>query len=349
MISFPYLKEEIRRILKACQDYNLGTFCSWITNNLLMSKFFRIIFFGINFILFYLYRILLAILFLNFSFANGDLRLIFYLLPVSFIIWILSFFFYYHMWSVEGNLNYLKACMDVFPVVNANYKLDSRFIKINPLDCRFKITAFGYSEGFTNDHYPRLVGFWFDLASFDLSYQKYKKFTSILSAFIISIYTFCWFYLSYKFFLSGDSLVILNTEPFLWGLLKFTKRSFHTTRPLYAPWDARTVIENVMNPLKIATANKYSPGHMVYGELESNGDFKAYGMLTSKSQVSDPNIIIKKLCSTKIDGSCGDQYYIPFDNPLTLKKGLFSTFSSGISSQLFARVDITTLLDSEKK
>lgn len=70
-------------------------------------------FFSVHFILFYLLRFVTAGLFVNFSFFNGDLRLLFYMLPFSFLIWLLSFFYFYFKYFREGTTNYILELLEV--------------------------------------------------------------------------------------------------------------------------------------------------------------------------------------------------------------------------------------------
>lgn len=90
--------------------------------------------------------------------------------------------------------------------------------------------------------------------------------------------------------------------------LTFIKRSFHATRPLSAPQEARYIKESFMYYLYHHSNKSYFMGHMVYGDVLPNGDFNAFGMLTTKPTTTNPNIKPEFISSSRIDGEAGEQY-----------------------------------------
>lgn len=108
-------------------------------------------------------------------------------------------------------------------------------------------------------------------------------------------------------------------------------------------------MKKAMNPLKVDTLQIYSPGHMVYGELQANSDFKAYGMRTTKPVVPHSQIkSIKLPVNYKVDGTQGDQFYIPFGTPQILKAGSFTITPVGNSAQQFALLNIPAIFEAQK-
>lgn len=80
-LYFPYLKEEIRRILYCWNENIFSYYWCLLINFLTSSRRNRVIYFTVHFIIFYLFSLIQAILFANVVFFHGDLRDNLYLLP----------------------------------------------------------------------------------------------------------------------------------------------------------------------------------------------------------------------------------------------------------------------------
>jgi hypothetical protein len=114
----------------------------------------------------------------------------------------------------------------------------------------------------------------------------------------------------------------------LWLVIK---RSFHNTRTLYAPRDARFFNnEKAQNQLRSATAGKYGPGHPVIGENTSEG-YRVDGYATNDAKRGVeilPNNI------SPISKKQGPQYFVPFDEPVTMPTADFRAPIPGSESKL---------------
>ena len=113
LVTFPYLKEDVRLFLNSWNDSIFGPICSSIMDSLYASKIFQYFFVIFHITTIYLVRILQSILLLNFAFFEGDLRYSLYLLPFSFLSWIFSFLEYYLKTFFEGSLLYLEDVLSV--------------------------------------------------------------------------------------------------------------------------------------------------------------------------------------------------------------------------------------------
>lgn len=348
LLKFPYLQEEVRVILKTLFDDFLGSCCISISNMMTAYKSFRYLYFSMHFIFVILIKVITALLFFYFVFFSGDFYILLYFIPFSFVSWVLGNLFYYHFWVIEGNKNHIQDCLSVTLNDKAHVQVKDNYVHALPQDFTFRLTPFGYSEGFTHEHYPILVSKWFEFSSLDVSLTKYKNKLRVLYIFIFFVYFFCWFYITFTFFfIKEKSTIVLMGGSSFWNhkMFSFIKRSFHSTPPAFRHYDSRNLRESVMYPLYYQTGKLYYMGHHVYGELLPNGDYQAFGMLTSKASTSNPNIVPVLLSTIRIDGNSGNQYIIPFTSPVIIKAGDFSPQPDGISSQLFKRPDIEAILD----
>jgi len=99
---FPHLQEEIKKILYIKNEVLWAPFFTFIIENLEKSKYFMIGFYTIHFSVFYVFRIYVLWLFIEFTFFGGDLRNIWYCVPFSFIVWLLQFLNYYFFSFLMG-------------------------------------------------------------------------------------------------------------------------------------------------------------------------------------------------------------------------------------------------------
>jgi hypothetical protein len=156
IIGYPYLREEIRKLMYNSFEGPLGTICFKIITLIFKYKTFKYIFFIIHFIIFCLYRLVLVSLFVWCCFFNGNFVFFILLSPLSFLIWLLTFFIYYFTIFLESNTNYIK---DVFIVSFKNdiYTDNSRYIRICLNDLSFELSPFGKEEGFTENDISSIV------------------------------------------------------------------------------------------------------------------------------------------------------------------------------------------------
>lgn len=271
--SYPHLKEEVRKILYSWNDSLVGDCCLKITKYLLKSKIFRITFITLDVLLFYVFRIIIISIFISFCFFNGDLQYLLYLSPISFFIWILSFYSYYYSQFIFDNTIYIQNIL----IVKLQQPISVKESKLPIIDLVnkqliFTLTEEGVNDGFVSADLPILAIKWKELALINSFFYYQRDFKYIFN-FLVIIQMICWFYLSYVFF--GNTYIVFSTSP--WFVVK---RAFSFTKPLLAPRDARFVKEPFQNALKTKTGNEFPVGHPVFGEVEKDGSYRTDGSLT---------------------------------------------------------------------
>ena len=325
LVNFPYLKHQIHLVLVTWEYSFVGDVCSKLLN-LLLSSTYIWIFFSFHFFLFYIVGCIQTLLFCNFVFLHGDLRWNLYLLPLSFIIWILRFLEYHFFTFFLSSLDYLNAVLNV-TYKNQHYLITENFVIIKPKDLFYQITPYGFSRGFTNE--TIVFQQWLEYMTVRVFYIKYKKYTHILSTSFLVINMISWSYI-----ISSANPDILST----WEMI-LTRRSFSSTKILLAPRHMRHLEENYQYRLKIDTDGKHSPGHPVYGDFSTSGKFAAEGSVTHGTTHGQN--------STELGIKNGDikpTFVIPFDTPKEIDKSQIKNEIPG-SAQFLAKPDIKTKLD----
>lgn len=324
LLTFPYLKEEFRIVLDSFNPS--GSMLIRITNKLIESLVIRYVFFSIHFLLFYCFRFLCLSLFIRYVFYHGDLRYLIYLLPISFLIWLLRFLDYSYFYFVQATENSMKDLLIIESLTPLTpEELSSTFITRNGLI--FTLTDFAIKEGYTRDH---VIDRWLTLLPLRVTITKYKKYSDIFSKIFLIFYVFAWFSIT------SDNTSILS------GFGLFFRRTFSSTRPLLAPpRDWRYMKEpGPANDLKQKTGGAYGPGHPVYGEQQADGTYRADGQLTKGAGTKEyPS---QDLGIPAPNGK--QQNYIPFDTPVVLKPGDVNAPIPG-SEALLEKPEVKAKLD----
>jgi len=334
-ITYPYLKEEIRKILDTWNDSFIGDFSIWLTNKLADHKIFKASLFFSAFLLFYVHRLLLSCLFIGFCFFNQDLRLIVYFIPFKFIFWILDFVYYYYKTFFMANYNYINDLLIISlnnPLTSA--ELDSLLFTREFKDFSFTLSTIARKNGLSDSDLSFTVKTWLRIIHIRSSFIFYQQVCNYFSILLVVLNFFCWSYIAYHFFFNN---IIMAT---FWVVIK---RSFHNTRTLYAPRDARFFNnERAQNQLRSATAGKYGPGHPVIGENTSEG-YRVDGYATN-----DPKRGIEILPNniSPISKKQGPQYFVPFDEPVTMPTADFRQPIPGSETKLAERGVETKIKDS---
>ena len=117
-----------------------------------------------------------------------------------------------------------------------------------------------------------IIKTWARITPIQSSFILYQRLSTYFST-VLLLNFLCWSCITYYFFY--NKIIKAN---FYSAVLK---RSFHTTRPLYAPpRDARFINnEQAQNRLRLATEGKYGPGHPVIGETTPI-DYRVDGYVT---------------------------------------------------------------------
>lgn len=145
--------------------------------------------------LFVVFRIYILYLFLNFIFCHGDLRSLLYLIPVSFLLWLLQNLNYYFSFFMLGTYNAFK---DLF---------DFKLIKGTP---HIAFSLHSLSLGYPQDSLEAFVNKYRSVERVYVYYSFYSKGIKILSIIMFSIQIISWFVISYKI---STFIFVYNTIP----------------------------------------------------------------------------------------------------------------------------------------
>lgn len=198
-LTYPYLKEEIRKILYSWNDAFLGDFCAKLIDILASSMFFRISFYLLHFIVFYFARLLTAILLFYCVFYQGDFSYFLIILPFMFFIWLLSFFNYYFIYFQQACNNYICSLISASLSHKEIYVFN--LVKLDPSSqILFKLTEEALSKGYTTLDINHLAKEWYIQAQLSSYFDLYLKITKYINYFIFLLQLISWCYITELFF-----------------------------------------------------------------------------------------------------------------------------------------------------
>lgn len=197
-VTFLNLQEEMRIILYTWNDTIFSVICSKLIDKLYGSKIFLFIYLFTHFSIFYIMRIILLLLFINFIWFNGDLRWILFVVPFSFIIWVLSFFDYYFQIFFKNHCNYLRSILNVKQINTVQAFSGMIYTSLDNLN--FNLTSHGYNEGYTLEDMPVLINEWHIAAYLGVYISKYSHFLIIIRRILFILQLINVFALVYFFF-----------------------------------------------------------------------------------------------------------------------------------------------------
>lgn len=344
----PSPKEEVRIFLYNYNDLWLGDLCVKSINLLFNSKLYRYIFFSFHFLLFYLFKGLRLYFFICFTFLQYDMRFLLYLAPLSFVLWLFDFFYYYHYWFITANLNYLHDMVNTTTTSIISDKFNFIIIK-SWEDLHISLTPFGISQGFTTDPDDLfyLKSKFLHLSGAKALIQEYTLKWKFLDYIFLLCYFICWSYIVYYFFFYNNETYIAM------GLLAIFRRgsssfsntaNFHSTAPKYARDFRFFKDRNKGAALEAKTKGAFQRDHGVYGE-EENGSYNAEGLLThGHGTWENPSEFLHK---TDIKGK-QPQNHIPFSQEQKISPSDLSPPVPG-SEAYFKQKSIKDTLDLAKK
>lgn len=263
-ITYPYLKEEVRKILYSWNETFFGPLFTNLLDKLYNSSILQIILFGLHFIMCYLIKILQICFFLNFVFFHGDLRYVFFLLPFSFLSWIFDFFSYYFEVYVESSLHYVCEILYVTPIIPLTVdEYTAKHVLKTGNDFTFKITPFGYNEGFiegaNNSGLRSLANSWLKFQHLNIVIKKYKKFLYFFNIILLSLRILCWFGIIFFPFKASTDIFFTNIGSFF-SRISIIRPRFIMRAP---PSEAYSVRRQFQAQLEKETENSYKSGHPV--------------------------------------------------------------------------------------
>lgn len=315
--TYPYLKEEIRKILYTWNEMIGGPFCSFILKQLLISKYNRIMFFFFHFVIFYILRFIPLIFLLNFAFFDGDFRLILYCLPLAFIIWLFKFIDYYFVIFFEGTCEYIRSLVSVVDH-NKPFMTSNGILKTTVEELDFKLTQealdLGYTEKYDGDY---LSNSWLQLANLSVSFLKYQKHRKHFSIFFFLLQLIIWIFLVHYYFLNDKTFIGIFSTTFITVFKPFNmfSRYFSAATPCRAPKEIYFIKPPFTKQLAQITRGGYNPGHgVILDKDELNPDdpkeVRYYGQLThGQSTPANPSAVLDS--SKDFNGNPRPQNIVP--------------------------------------
>lgn len=217
VITFPYLKEEIRLILYTWNDSVFNPICSKIIEHLYIgSHRNRVVYFILHFILFNVPRFISTLLFTYFILGGGDLRYVMYMLPLLFIKWLLSLFDYYFNVFFEGTCTYIRLVLNV--KANTIPTSVNGIVSASLEDMNFTLTEYGINEGFNYQGLTALIRCWDQCAQLSVYFSFYKRFLSRFNLFLNSVKIINYFCVVYIFFLKSSMEILFATG--VWSVFR---------------------------------------------------------------------------------------------------------------------------------
>jgi len=265
-ITFPFFKEEVRLILYTWNNTIWGEYCSKLIDLLAEGWKVRSFYFLVNFIIFYLLRIVALFIFVNFTFFHGDLRSLFYLSPFLFIAWICSFFDYYFITFLDQHSNYLRLLVSVNPKTTPMVH-SVGIVQTSADNLSFTLTSEAILRGFTTEDLPMLSSEWLKAARITTFFIWYRHIVKFFNLALLFIHIICWYFITYIFFIAKTSTGIVFSgllsaffQTAKQGSQKFFSRSYAI--------EAYKVHPSSKKPLEQATAGGYKAPHLAMADKE---------------------------------------------------------------------------------
>jgi len=310
LFRFLSVREEMYTFLYSWNETIFGPIFSKVIDWLGYSMFNRFCYIISHFIIFYIIRIINLSLFINFTFFHGDLRLLLYLIPLSFFIWFLSFFDYYFQFFLKGCYNHVKLLVQVSLIDDKKTKSFFGIVKTSGSNLRYELTSKALSMGYTYDDLPSLGTEHLMLANIDVILNKYFWFIKILNIALIIGQIINWYFIVYYYFfdyfanLWADSIYITR-------ILHLSK---HFSRRQYAT-EAFRVQKFSQKPLEIESQGSYKVGHPIFVDTavknpDNPKEVRYEGQLTHGSgSHNNPSQLLHP--TTDLQGNPRPQYFVP--------------------------------------
>lgn len=251
--------------------------------------------------------------FIRFCFFNGDLRNIIYLLPVSFCVWLLSFFFYYFNYFINDSYVICSNLVTVtlkdnqpFVITKSNNLITDRNSLI------FELTPLAYEENYNDLDLALIKSSWFKLTKINIFIIKYNNYIKPLNYILLFFYIVCWFHLCFTYFNINDLISLGFVDLFmLRGIFRGSRAALS---PRAGYW---LTCEKEKNKLRASTNGTYDPDHAIWADRDSDGKLRSRGHFThdTKNQVSHAKVIDP---TTDLSGQARAQKGVAFDEPVEI-------------------------------
>jgi hypothetical protein len=253
-LTYPYSKEEIRKVLYTWNDTFMGDFCNKIIDLLYFSSRFRMCFFVIHFTVFFFTRLTMTFLLFYCTFYHGDFMILLYLTPLMLCRWLLYFFNYYFITFQKGCANYIRSLV----LANLDDKGEALFgvFKVDPSQISFKLTEEALLKGYTDADMYNLTKEWYIQAQLSSYFRIYFALTNYIGYFILLLQLIIWFSIAEIFFFTSIKKYFISTNFLLgWGysLGRMAVRSYVT--------EARRVLPPYQKKLAQDTEGAHQGSH----------------------------------------------------------------------------------------
>lgn len=314
-ITYPYFKEEVRLIMYTWNNAIFSSLCSKLIDTLAKSKLFLYLYLISHFIIFYVSRIIVLLLFTNFVWFDQDLRLVIWMAPILFITWILSFLDYYFQVFFKSHCNYIKAILSAKQIHPVQASLGTIFTSLDNIS--FNLTSYGVDQGYTAEDLLILSEEWHIAASLAVYFDKYNQFLSYLSRILFIVQACNGFGLVYYFFIKPYySQVTYAMFSFLFGRSSAVGNNSAKAASRYYAIEATRVRNKVARDyLERQTEGVQSGNHFpLIDRADRNPDcpseVRYHGQLThGKGTVANPSVPLHP--SKDLMGNPKPQHVIP--------------------------------------
>ena len=196
-VSYPYLQEELRILLNTyCRPFIVDFtrfYIHKLVNNIKVKRLCICLYITPKVV-----SIISISIFVNFTFFHGDLRLMVYILPFSFITFIFSYYIYWFDRFLADNIVSGNRILTIKSKKPIDY--NSSVIMLCNDDLVAELTPFGRSLGFKDGDISILVDRILVLLHIDYILKKYVFFKNNISKFLLLIRISCFLFLIYYFF-----------------------------------------------------------------------------------------------------------------------------------------------------
>lgn len=187
--STPVLKEEIERILKVYEEAIFGPFFDTIMRKVIASAYWKFCLFGVYVFFYVLLPLTQITILIQFTFFGGNLKYIFYLMPLFLLSFIFKNLWCYFQNFVSFNISAIKEIMEIESPYQKYIKEGEDIIMPVYLS-QIKISLTKKAEGIILD-VPRIRDSFLLLLQFDYILYQLKNIKKWLDPLILLLRLFC--------------------------------------------------------------------------------------------------------------------------------------------------------------
>lgn len=192
LFSSPFMYEDLRLLINDLNPKILIHISNNIINQIRYKEIKKSIYIAILIFLRFIVPFINTCIFFNFVFLHGDLRYMIYILPFSFLGYLLSFYIYWLDLYSKKNMDFGNKILNIKLKGDIASNITTFAVTSNSFD--ISLTEFGFSQGYLKSQLPLLSENWITFAHFRHLIRNYTKKT---------------FYV-HKFFLIANMVLYIN-------------------------------------------------------------------------------------------------------------------------------------------